>query len=117
MLQITPQQKLIIAINPIDFRGGIDAIAAVCRQQLDENPLSGAVFVFRNRKRTGVKMLIYDGQGFWLCFKRFSRGKLSWWPTANTNTFNASASQLQILLYQGNPTFAKIPADWQPINK
>jgi transposase len=116
MLPITPQQKLLISISPVDFRKGIDSLAAVCRQQLYENPLSGAVFVFCNRRRTGIKMLIYDGQGFWLCLKRFSRGKLGWWPTADTNTFTASASQLQILLYQGDPTDAKIPEDWCPIN-
>ena len=115
MIQITPHQKLTIAIHPVDFRKGIDSLAAVCRSQLYENPFSGTVFIFCNRRRTGVKMLIYDGQGFWLCLKRFSKGKLAWWPSAETNTSTINATQLQILLYQGDPTYAKIPQDWQPI--
>jgi len=86
MLQITPQQTIFVAIKPVDFRKGIDGLAALCRSQLNHDPFSGALFVFTNRQRTAVKIIVYDGQGFWLCMKRFSQGKLAWWPTANTPT-------------------------------
>ena len=66
MLQLTPQSRILLTTEPVDFRKGIDGLAAVCRQKLREQPLSGAVFVFRNRAGTALKLLVYDGQGFWL---------------------------------------------------
>lgn len=114
MMQITPHQKFFLCIEPLDFRKGIDAIAAVCKQKLLSDPMNGTLFVFVNRQRTAIKILVYDGQGFWLCMKRFSRGRLAWWP-GSADTSHISASQLQILLYQGNPTRADIPTDWKRI--
>ena len=66
MLQLTPQTRILLATEPVDFRKGIDSLAAVCRQVLLEQPLSGTVFIFRNRAGTALKLLCYDGQGFWL---------------------------------------------------
>ena len=67
MLQLTPQSRIFLATAPVDFRKGIDGLAAVCRQVLGDNPLEGAVYVFRNRAGTALKLLLYDGQGYWLC--------------------------------------------------
>jgi transposase len=67
MLQITPQMKILVAVEPADFRRGIDALARLCQETLRHDPFVGTVFVFRNRKATAVKVLMYDGQGFWLC--------------------------------------------------
>lgn len=126
MLQITPQQTIFVAVEPVDFRKGIDGLAALCRSQLNNDPFSGALFVFTNRQRTAVKIIVYDGQGYWLCMKRFSQGKLAWWPKASTKASNTQskessqiilASQLQILLYQGSPQDAKIPEDWRQIKR
>jgi transposase len=64
MLQLTPQSRIFLALEPVDFRRGIDGLAAVCRQRLAQNPLEGAVYVFRNRRATAIKVLFYDGQGF-----------------------------------------------------
>src|SRR5438067_5715138 len=72
-LGITPQNRIFLAVEPIDFRAGIDRLAALCRERLAQNPLEGAVYVFRNRRSTALKLLLYDGQGFWLCTKRLSR--------------------------------------------
>jgi len=74
MLQLTPQSRIFVATAPVDFRKGIDGLAAVCRQVLGANPLEGAVYVFRNRAGTALKLLLYDGQGYWLCMKRLSQG-------------------------------------------
>jgi transposase len=116
MLQITPHHRLLLAVKPADFRKGIDALAAICRQSLEIDPFNGTVFVFTNRLRTAVKILVYDGQGFWLCIKRFSRGKLAWWPTQQIPSLRVNPSQLQILLSQGNPLDAPIPCDWRSIS-
>ena len=74
MLQITPQMKILVALAPVDFRKGIDGLVQLCKATLEHDPFSGAVFAFRNRRATAVKVLVYDGQGFWLCQKRLSRG-------------------------------------------
>ena len=66
MLQLTPQSRIFVATEPVDFRKGIDGLAAVCRRALGDNPLSGALSVFRNRAGTTLKILCYDGQGYWL---------------------------------------------------
>src|SRR6266849_6389565 len=57
MLQLSPQSRIFLATEPVDFRKGIDGLCAVCRQALGDNPLEGAVYVFRNRFRTALKPL------------------------------------------------------------
>jgi len=116
MLQLTPQQRLILGVAPMDFRKGIDTIAALVANELLEEPDNGTLFVFTNRGRTAVKILVYDGQGYWLCMKRFSSGKLKWWPRSSTDVYNIGAKELQVLLYQGNPMRADIKPDWRPLN-
>jgi hypothetical protein len=63
MLQVTPRMKILVAIEPADFRRGIDGLAQLCQGALRHDPFAGAVFVFRNRKATALKLLMYDGQG------------------------------------------------------
>jgi len=70
MIQITPQMRLLLAVEPVDFRKGIDGLAQVCRQKLNTDPMAGALFVFASRSRKSIKILAYDGQGFWICQKR-----------------------------------------------
>ena len=74
MLQLSPQLRILVAVNAVDFRKGIDGLAQICRAHLQEDPFSGALFVFRSRQGSSLKILFYDGQGFWLCQKRLSEG-------------------------------------------
>jgi len=67
MIQVTPQMRILVAVEPTDFRKGIDGLARVCRETLGSDPFSGCVFVFCNKSRKALKILVYDGQGFWLC--------------------------------------------------
>jgi len=85
MIQLTPQMRLLLAVEPVDFRKGIDGLVAVCRQRLAADPLSGGLFVFSNRRRKALKLLVYDGQGFWLAQKRLSAGRFNWWPSPGSN--------------------------------
>ncbi|XXF81232.1 IS66 family insertion sequence element accessory protein TnpB [Myxococcaceae bacterium GXIMD 01537] len=62
MIQITPQMRVLVAIEAVDFRRGVDGLAQQCRAALAEDPFSGAVFVFRNRQRTSVKLLVHNGE-------------------------------------------------------
>jgi hypothetical protein len=70
MIQITPQMRIVVAVEPVDFRKGIDGLAQVCKDVLKHDPFGGWVFVFRNRLATALKVIVYDGQGFWLCHKK-----------------------------------------------
>lgn len=115
MLQLTPHHRILLALTPIDFRKGIDSIVGVCRHHLAAEPFSGEVFVFINRGKTALKLLVYDGQGFWLCMKRLSQGRFKWWPTPEHPTCVLSASELGILLYNGNPKTAHLAQDWRPL--
>jgi len=116
MLQITPQMKILIAIEPADFRKGIDGLARLCQEALRHDPFTGTAFVFRNRPATALKVLVYDGQGFWLCHKRLSQGRFRFWPTtADGPACALAAHQLHVLLSAGNPDGAQAPADWRPV--
>lgn len=115
MLQLTPQSRIFVAIQPVDFRKGIDGLSAVCRQRLGENPLEGAVYVFRNRAGTALKLLLYDGQGYWMMMKRLSQGRFVWWPTSVDARVPLSARELLIVLWHGNPERAQMARDWRRV--
>ena len=116
MLQLTPQSRIFLATHPVDFRNGIDGLAAVCRQRLGANPLEGAVYVFRNRAGTALKLLLYDGQGYWLCLKRLSQGRFTWWPQTADAQVPLSAPDLIIMLWNGNPERAQMAPDWRRLS-
>lgn len=114
MIQITPQMRILLAIDPVDFRKGIDGLAAVCRQALAADPMSGALFVFRCRRGTALKMIVYDGQGFWLAQKRLSRGRFGWWPLAQGKaSVGLDAHQIHLLLWNGDPSQAQAAPMWR----
>ena len=116
MLQIVPQMKIYLGHQPLDFRKGIDGIAGYCRNVLGQDPFSGAIFVFRNRAGTALKILVYDGQGYWLCHKRLSTGHLKWWPEKKERQLSTvGARELQILLWNGEPNGAKFAKQWRPL--
>jgi transposase len=60
MLQITPQMRILVAVEAVDFRKGIDSLAELCRAKLNADPFSGCLFVFRSRRATSIKVLVYD---------------------------------------------------------
>ena len=66
MIQITAQMRVLVAIEPVDGRRGIDSLAQLWQEKLAEGPFSGCVFVFRSRSGTAIRLLSYDGQGYWL---------------------------------------------------
>ena len=116
MIQLTPQMRIVVAVEPADFRKGIDGLARLCKEALGHDPFGGWVFVFRNRRATAVKVLVYDGQGFWLCYKRLSSGRFPWWPASRTQAARTlAAHQLQVLLSAGNPEAARAALPWRSV--
>jgi len=117
MIQIVPHLRVLLACQPVDFRKGIDSLASLCKSHLQEDPFSGTLFVFRNRRGTALKLLVYDGQGFWLCLKRFSQGRLRWWPTSqDTLIHSLDAQQLSVLIYNGLPDQAQFATGWRRVD-
>lgn len=114
MIQVTPQMRILLAVGPTDFRRGIDGLAKVCREELSRDPFSGTVFVFCNRRRTAVKLLVYDGQGFWLCHKRLSSGRFRYWPEGG-RLESLEAHELGVLLSGGDPAAAKGAPQWRRV--
>ena len=116
MIQVTPQMRILVAVESADFRKGIDALAQLCRAELQADPFSGVVFVFRNRRGTSVRILNFDGQGFWLCTKRLSSGRFRFWPS-KTGSAAATllAHELQVLLSAGDPKGTRAAPQWRPV--
>jgi len=116
MIQVTPQMRVVVAVEPADFRRGIDGLARHCREVLEADPHSGWVFVFRNRRATALKVLVYDGQGFWLCHKRLSTGRFPWWPERGDQAaVTLAAHQAQVLFSAGNPRATRAAPAWRPV--
>jgi transposase len=85
---------------------------------LSEDPFSGTLFVFRSRRGTAVKILAYDGQGFWLLQKRLSKGRFSHWPRSqgeDPTKRQLFAHELQMLLVGGDPEATKAAPQWRSI--
>jgi len=116
MIQVTPQMRILLAVEPADFRKGIDGLARLCREALKADPFSGTLFVFRNRRGSSLKSLVYDGQGFWLCHKRLSQGRFRWWPeVGEEGASRLDAHELQLLLWNGDPTQARAAPMWRRV--
>ena len=117
MIQLTPQMRLLVALEPVDFRKGIDGLCAVCRQQLEQDPFSGTLFVFVNRSRQAIRLLAYDGQGYWLCHKRLSRGRFVWsFDPAAGKVRELAVRQLQLLLWNSDPWSINVE-EFRPLKK
>ena len=117
MIQLTAHMRILVATAPADFRKGIDGLARMCREVLGRDPFSGGVFVFGNKSRKAVKILVYDGQGFWLCQKRLSKGRFPWWPQSHSAAAQSlQAHQLAVLLSGGNPEAARGVQPWRRVD-
>ena len=115
MIQITPQLRILVGIEAIDGRKGIDSLAQLCREKLDADPFSGCLFIFRSRSGKAIRILAYDGQGFWIATKRLSKGRFQWWPTGSESAKTLQAHQAQLLLAAGNPDTEAAPV-WRRVS-
>jgi len=116
MIQVTAQMRILACVDPVDFRKGIDGLCRACRRELQADPFSGAVFVFCNRQRTALRLLVYDGQGFWLCHKRLSSGRFRWLDGAASSKLKTlAAHELQVLLWSGDIKALDVPPPWRTV--
>jgi transposase len=84
MLSLPPTVRVYLAAGVTDMRKAIDGLAALTRNVLDQDPTSGHLFVFCNRRRDRIKILYWEGSGFWLLHKRLEKGTFAW-PSATSS--------------------------------
>jgi transposase len=112
MLALSPQLPIFAALDPVDFRKGLDSLIAFCRQELLKEPLDGALFLFQNRSKTSIRAICYDGQGFWIFTKRLSSGTFRWWPRQDSSL---DYRVVHVLFNNGHPEQAQFSEDWRPL--
>jgi transposase len=115
VLQITPQMRILVALEAVDGRKGIDGLSQLCRERLGADSFCGWVFVFRSRSAKSIRLLVYDGQGFYLVQKRLSKGKFRWWPSGEGAARTLEAYQAQLLLAAGDPDTKAAPM-WRRVS-
>lgn len=115
MIQIPANASIVVMHEPISFRNGIDGTAQVARLVLKKEPMEGAFFVFRNKQRHMLRMLYYDGGGFWLCTRRLSKGTFTSWPKGDSPSSPLLVRELQILIWGGDPASCRFPDLWRKI--
>jgi len=116
MIQITAQMRVLVAIEPVDGRKGIDGLVRLCQDKLAEDPFSGCVFVFRSRGGTTIRLLNYDGQGYWLAQKRLSKGRFIWWPESAAAAKQLEAYEALLLFAAGDVARVRAAPMWRRVN-
>jgi transposase len=98
MIAVAPGARVLVATKPVDFRRGADGLAALVREQLQHDPYSGTIFIFRSRGSADrLKILAWDGSGLVLFWKRLEQGAFRW-PPISDGVMRLTASQLAALV-------------------
>lgn len=103
-----------LAVDPVDMRLGADGLSARVQETLGQSPCAGHAFVFSNRRRTRIKLLVWDGSGVWLCCRRLHQGHFIW-PRPGDAVCRLTAAQWQWLVVgvDWQRLDAAAPAHWQ----
>jgi transposase len=100
VLTLPAAVRIYVAAEAVDLRRGFDGLAAATRSLIRQDPLSGHLFVFLNRRRTRIKLLVWDRTGYLLVYKRLERGTfhLATQPAAGQRHVEVDAGELALLL-------------------
>src|SRR6056297_173283 len=79
MFNFANSLRIYLCVEPTDMRKSFNGLYAIAKHELEHNPMDGSLFVFANRRRDRVKLLYWDGTGFWVLAKRLEKGTF-WWP-------------------------------------
>ena len=104
MLSISPATRIFVALAPVDMRRSFNGLYTHVMTVLEQDPLSGHIFLFTNKLRNRVKCLFWDGSGLWVCAKRLERGTFGW-PSGDGVSLALRPEELQLLLHgmEGKP--------------
>jgi len=114
MIGLGVGRPIFLATGVTDLRRGVNALYACILDQLGQEPLSGALFVFCNRRKDAVKVFCYDAGGVWLCAKRLEEGTFRW-PQAGDRVVQLTAADLHLLLSGIDPTHTRLRRWWTPV--
>jgi transposase len=110
MLTLSPAVRIYLASGATDLRRSIDGLSAVVRERFGLDPLSGHLFLFRNRRGDRLKILVWDQSGFWILYKRLEQGTFAWPTEADTRPVEMRSGDLLLLLLGRRPgTYASPP--------
>ena len=98
MFGLGPATKIYIAVEAIDMRKGFEGLHGLVRDHLGQDPLSGHLFLFTNRARTRLKVLVWDGSGLWVCAKRLEKGRFRWPQVEGVASLIMRAEELAMLV-------------------
>jgi len=98
VLTLPPSVRVYVAVGATDLRRSMDGLSGLVREGLGHDPLSGHLFLFRNRRGDRLKVLFWDRSGFWVLYKRLERGTFAWPIAAGTGCVELRASELMLLL-------------------
>jgi len=111
---VAAPMQIWLAVAPVDMRRGIDGLSSIVQQALGYSPCAGSAFVFHNRPGNRMKLLVWDGNGVWLCQRRLHRGKFVW-PLVSEHCVSISHAEWEWLIagVDWRRLAAKPVPDWQ----
>jgi transposase len=105
--------RVLMATKPVDFRKGMNGLAALVKERLSADPFSGVIYVFRSKRSDRIKLLFWDGSGVCLFAKRLEGGKFRW-PRIEDGVMRLSAAQLSALVEGLDWTRVHVPRIARP---
>ena len=115
MLALSHGHDVFVVHEPVSFGMGIKGLSLFCEIILLKNPMSGAVYVFKNKRSNMLRVLMFDGSKIWLITGKQVEGKIPWWPTGESKMSELAVAELQILLNGGHSKAAYFPAPYRKI--
>lgn len=98
MLPISSQSRFFLYVQPADMRKSFDSLQGIVNNHLNRDALSGEVYIFINKRRDRIKLLVWDGNGFWLLYKRLEKGRFQALSPAHERGVSISYETLVMLL-------------------
>ena len=112
MFGLGPATKIYLGVEAVDMRKGFEGLYGLVRDQLGHDPLSGHLFLFTNRSRTRLKVLVWDGSGLWVCAKRLERGRFYWPGATEASSISMRPEELAMLVNGMDLAQARPRANW-----
>src|SRR5436305_7426159 len=112
MFGLGPATKIYIAIEGVDMRKGFDGLFGLVRDRLGQDPLSGHLFLFANRARGRLKVLVWDGSGLWVCAKRLEKGRFRWPAAQDGSCIVMRPEELAMLVNGLDLAEARLRPNW-----
>ena len=112
MFGLGPATRIYLGVDAVDMRKGFDGLHGLVRDELGHEPLSGHLFLFTNRNRTRIKVLVWDGSGLWVCAKRLEKGQFAWPSGPQASSVSMRPEELAMLLNGLDFTQTKARRNW-----